>query len=583
MMRPRMSLALVAGLLLVSGPSDMARANSQDPAMQRLIDLLVQNGVLTRDQAQSLARQASSDAGSRPPAQRGSAPRTAAKPPTAEPPATTASTEVPAGTVRVPYVPETVRKQIAADVRRELVADGTLPAQPASVAGPDGAKKAERPIGQLSDKIRIFGDLRVRAESAFFPTGNAAGAFPNFTSINNSSGFDVNGTSNAPFINVTDNRFRMRLRARLGAEVQLNDWMSMTVGAATGNDNSPVSTNQTLGGPTGNFAKYQLWLDQAFLRVRPYEDINVYLGRFPNPFWTTNLLYHDELRMDGVAAQGRLALNDKVSLFGTAGGFPFFNTAFDFGTTNTDKFDSRDKYLVAGQVGVDWQAHRDVATRFAIGYHYFTNAEGKLSAACFQPTATDSCSTDNTRPLFTQNGNTMFMLRNNLLATPTSPNLQYFGLASRYGVLDINGRVDVTSFSPYTIRLEGNFLYNTAYNSRAIASRNPVNNLSANSNTFQGGGMGYLARVTVGNMEIRKAWDWNAYLEYRYLQSDAVIDAFNESDFRLGGTNVQGYSVGGMLGVANNVAVRGRWMSGREVTGPPYRADLLQVDLVSKF
>ena len=201
MMRPRMSVALVAGLLLVSGPSDVARANTQDPAMQRLIDLLVQNGVLTRDQAQSLARQASSDAGSRPPAQRGSAPRTAAKPPSVEPPATTASTEAPPGTVRVPYVPETVRKQIAADVRRELVADGTLPAQPASAPGPDGAKKAERPIGQITDKIRIFGDLRVRADSVFFPKGNAAGAFPNFTSINNSSGFDVNGTGNPGFPN----------------------------------------------------------------------------------------------------------------------------------------------------------------------------------------------------------------------------------------------------------------------------------------------------------------------------------------------------------------------------------------------
>jgi hypothetical protein len=287
--------------------------------------------------------------------------------------------------------------------------------------------------------------------------------------------------------------------------------------------------------------------------------------------------------MDGIAVQGRHAFNDKVALFGTVGAFPIFNTAFDFGTTNTEKFESRDKYLTAAQIGVDWQAHRDVATRFAIGYHYFANAEGKLSAACFQPTTSDSCSTDNTRPLFSQTGNTMFMLRNNVLATPTSPNLQYFGLASRFGVLDFNARVDVNSFSPYTIRLEGNVLYNTAYNSRFIASRNPVNNLAANTSTYQGGGLGYLFRVTVGDMDVRKAWDWNAFVEYRYLQSDALIDAFNDSDFRLGGTNSQGYSIGGMLGVANNVALRGRWMSGREVTGPPFRADLLQIDLVGKF
>jgi hypothetical protein len=482
--------------------------------------------------------------------------------------------------VRVTYVPEAVRRQIADEVRRDLAGAGGLP--PARPLARIGDAAAPHAIGQLTDHIRLFGDLRIRGEGVFFPRGNATGIFPNFNSINNSTGFDANGANNAPFNNVSDNRTRFRLRARTGIEVTISDGVSMIIGAGTGNDSSPISTNQTLGSP-GNFSKYALWLDRAYFHLKPLPGVTVDAGRFPNPFFSSPLLYHPDLNMDGVAAQGHRALGQDVSLFGTVGAFPVFNTAFDFGTTNTNKYGSRDAYLGAAQAGVDWRAHPEVATRFAVGYHAFINSEGKMSRPCFQPGTSDSCSTDNTRPLFTQGGNTMYGLRDNVLTSSASPNLQYYGLASAFRVVDVNARADITSFGPYTIRLDASALYNTAYDRRRIAGRSPVNNLGANGSRFQGGGAGYLARVSFGEMNVAKAWDWNVFAEYRYLQSDAVIDAFNDSDFRLGGTNSQGYILGGTVGVAHNTLIRGRWLSGREVSGAPYRADVLQVDLLGRF
>ncbi len=582
----RSGAALLAAALAAASLPAHAQGTApagQDATMVRLIELLVQNGVLARDQAQALMAQAQREAGTARPAPRPAAPR-GATPASATPAsaalAPAAAAEPPAGAVRVTYVPEAVRRQIADEVRRDLAGTGGLP--PVRPLARMGETTAERPAGQLTDNIRLWGDLRMRGEGVFFPRGNATGIFPNFNAINNSTGFDTNGANNAPFANVTDNRTRFRLRARTGIDVTISDGVSLIIGAATGNDSSPVSTNQTLGSP-GNFSKYSLWLDRAYFHLQPLAGVAVDIGRFPNPFFSSPLLYHPDLNMDGVAAQGRRAVSEDVTLFGTVGAFPVFNTAFDFGTTNTAKYGSRDAYLGAAQAGVDWRAHPEVATRFAVGYHAFINSEGKISRPCYQPGTSDSCSTDNTRPLFTQGGNTMFALRDNVLTSSASPNLQYYGLASAFRVVDINARADITSFGPYTIRLDGTALYNTAYDSKRIAGRNPVNNLGANSSRFQGGGAGYLARVSIGEMDVAKAWDWNVFAEYRYLQSDAVIDAFNDSDFRLGGTNSQGYILGGTVGVARNTLVRGRWLSGREVTGAPYRADVLQVDLLGRF
>ncbi|MBV8512065.1 MAG: putative porin, partial [Xanthobacteraceae bacterium] len=93
----------------------------------------------------------------------------------------------------------------------------------------------------------------------------------------------------------------------------------------------------------------------------------------------------------------------------------------------------------------------------------------------------------------------------------------------------------------------------------------------------------WLARVTVGNTEIKHLWDWNVHAGYKYLQSDATIDAFTDPDFGLGGTNLKGYFIGGNLGLSENVWMTLRWMSANNISGSPYAVDVLQADLNAKF
>jgi hypothetical protein len=115
-----------------------------------------------------------------------------------------------------------------------------------------------------------------------------------------------------------------------------------------------------------------------------------------------------------------------------------------------------------------------------------------------------------------------------------------------------------------------------AVNNRAGTPDNSVG-------TFNGGNQGWLARVTVGNTEVKHLGDWNVHAGYKYLESDATIDAFVDSDFGLGGTNLKGYFIGGNYGISDNVWATMRWLSANNIAGSPYAVDVLQVDLNARF
>jgi hypothetical protein len=135
--------------------------------------------------------------------------------------------------------------------------------------------------------------------------------------------------------------------------------------------------------------------------------------------------------------------------------------------------------------------------------------------------------------------------------------------------------------------LDGEYVWNTAFN-QALLNQVAVNNRGPDlapgvPGLFNGGDMGWLARVTVGNKEIKQFGDWNVHAGYKYLESDATVDAFVDSDFGLGGTNLKGYFVGGNYGLAENVWMTARWMSATNIGGSPYAVDVVQVDLNAKF
>lgn len=355
-----------------------------------------------------------------------------------------------------------------------------------------------------------------------------------------------------------------------------------------------MSLNQTFGGNGGNFSKYSVWLDRAFIKYEPWHELAFTAGRADNPFWSpTDLVWYRDIGFDGFAIQAKYEVAPGITPFVVAGAFPTFNTDLNAGLNSSDlngpiKVPSRDKWLFGGQAGLGARIDTETSFRAAIAYYDFTNTQGRLSSQCLVLNVTDVCDTDILRPPFAQKGNTYRWLRNipNVALPNQTANYQYYGLASAFRPVVASAQVDLTHFSPIDIILGAEYVWNTGFDRRAIAAV-AVNNLAPASTgdpgPFNGGNQGWLARVTVGHKDIRHLWDWNAFVGYKRLESDAMVDAFVDSDFGLGGTNLKGYFVGATLGLGENVWLGARWLSANNIAGLPYAVDIFQIDLNARF
>ena len=95
---------------------------------------------------------------------------------------------------------------------------------------------------------------------------------------------------------------------------------------------------------------------------------------------------------------------------------------------------------------------------------------------------------------------------------------------------------------------------------------------------------GYQGDISFGDPTVLTFGAWRAVVGYRYLQRDAVIDGYTDSDFHyFGGTNARGYYLIGDVGLANRVWMRLRYLSANEIDGPIFGVDTLQIDMNTRF
>ncbi len=504
-------------------------------------------------------------------------------PPPAPAPAPESSSEVK----RAVYVPESVKAEIRDQVKKEVLAQ----AKEEGWAAPNVLPK-------WLERFTFGGDVRVRFQNLKYPAGNAnGGEFPDFAAINASAPFDVNfvDLSGEKYLNVDQDRDVFRLRARLGVDVAVAPGFTSGIRIASGETNSPVSTNQTLGASGGNFSKYQIWLDQAYIRAftdpKARSGVMGEGGRFENPFFTTQMIWADAVNFDGFALQARLGAGESLGLFLTGGAFPVFESALAFPAELPAKFTSWNKWLFAAQVGGQWQPDPSLSLKLAVAYYDFYGIEGRISAPCDTHLKV-TCSTDQTRPTFAQKGNTYMALRTPSDAALVAealgpvPRYQYFGLPGAFQELAVTGSFLTVPFPALSVGANAEFVWNTAFSPatyQAVALNNRAACDGSGCDQFAGGPYGFTGRVLLGSPLQGAQWSWSAGVEYRYLQSDAVVDAFTDPDFGLGGTNLQGYIVTGSLGIIQRVTLSLLWSSAASIVGPRYQIDELLVDVTARF
>ncbi len=611
MLKAALLLGLPASLLLGStaGLAQTAPAPSTN-AMVNLVRLLVAQGTISKDKGDALiaealaeaeqARRAEDEAhralaliapaGPGAPAtalaQAGTAAPAAAAP--APAPAQVATlAPPPAGTIRVPYIPAVVRDQIRDDIKADVIrtakAEGW--ASP-GLAAPDWVQG-----------LRIHGDFRMRSQSQFYSRYNATD-IPNWASIVSGGPLDLLSGS-IPFLNATEDKYSLLgLRARLGFDFTVNSRTKVGFELASGNNNAPTSTSVTLG---NGFFKRSVYLNKAYLQEAFGQEITATIGRMDNPFLSTDALFNTELKFDGIA--GAISLPDRV--FGHAdlalrgGAFPLDFGDQNFPATANIKQANDQKWLIAGQLEADIHLGQRKSLKLASGYYLFRNIQGEPSAPCPLGVGATQCSTDPSAPFYVQKGNTLFQIRDIVNAAGQSVDgNQLLGLSEKFHVLDTLAVLKIPVGSETEFSFMGEYLRNLAFSRNVCRfgeQFEPVNNGGAGGSgnicdptvstrtPFVGGGQGFQVLASIGYPAPRRWGEWRAFAGYKYLESDVVLDAFNDDSFNLGGTNAKGFTLGVTLGLTPGMSTTARFLSSNQISGAPLAIDVFQLDLNVAF
>ncbi|WP_446809761.1 putative porin [Methylomonas sp. 2BW1-5-20] len=593
-----------------------------------LVDLLVQRGVINQDEGKGLvsaaeqeaaaqAAQAAANAAVAGTGKAASGDQTTANLPAGEGAVAAewagepANAKAKTGKIKhVVYVPEFVKKEIRDQVRAELKADVLQDVKQDAKTEGWGIPGA---LPAWVAAIHPSFDMRIRFADEFYGKENAGGIENvgidtagnffgpyNWLSINRAGNTPQGGLNrqvalnpNEAIVNNQKDRLRLRERFRLGFEANIADGLKAGIRFATSNLNNPVSNDQTLGN-TGQ--SYQFAIDRSYLQYDYIDDKNtnwfsLYAGRIINPFVSTDIVYDPDLSFEGVAGSFRLPFNrGSNKLAGYKAPNPTARFGINQGQQTPDSLfltlgvfplqdidvSVNDKWLYAGQVGADWLVFNDSRFNVAASYYEFQNVNARRNPL-------GSHVYDWTAPQFVQKGNSMVAITdvNTLNGVCDDTVGCLFGLASEFKVFNATAMFDYAGFDPAHVLLTVDYAKNLGYDKQKIAAefQNGIVNYTNNKPRT----MAYQIRVDVGQPDVRRWSDWSVNLAYRYVQRDAVLDAFTDSIFHLGGTNAKGWVAGVQYGLAKNTWLNLRWLSTDAIDGPKYSIDTLNVDLNARF
>jgi hypothetical protein len=541
--RKALGLTALMGLGLL--PFAAAHADDERQSVEELrntvinlLQALVDQGVITREKAAQMVKAAQDKAA-------------------ADAASQAAQAKAEENAVRVPYVPQIVKDEIAKQVAQEVkpaVTQDVIQEARTEKWGVPGA------MPEWLNRIHFYGDLVVREEGLLYNGDNAQNQFFNYYAINQAGSLAAAGQNE--FLDTDQTRVRFRGRARLGLEASLSDSWSAGMRVVTGNTTDLVSETQTIDGT----APYQFGLDQLYMRLDERNDerfswLTAEAGRFLNPYGTpTNLIFHQDLTFNGLATTLRLGLGDDTpeqsDVFFTVGGHPLQEI----------QFSPQDTWLVGAQIGTNLRWGETQHLRLTGAFFDYFNVTGRVnpigSPGLYNYTA----------PQFMRWGNTVFDIAN-----AANPAANLFAYASKFRL----GNANLTyafGVGPYQLSWTADAVKNFGYNYQQILA------LTGKAPASRVRDLGGQSEIAFGYPETQHLGEWRALVGYRYLQGDAVMDEYTDSDFHyFGGTNARGYYFLIDYGVGPRLFVRLKYMSANEIDGLPFGVDTAQLDLRASF
>jgi len=131
-----------------------------------------------------------------------------------------------------------------------------------------------------------------------------------------------------------------------------------------------------------------------------------------------------------------------------------------------------------------------------------------------------------------------------------------------------NATANVSVYLPLYVGLTADYVFNTA----------------ADDNND-----GYLLGITAGSKKVENFKDWQVFATYSRVESDATYDEFLDSDFRSGGTNNKGWTLGYRFGLGKGWAHALKYYITENVSAPiagdkrSNEEDRIQIDLTYAF
>jgi hypothetical protein len=398
----------------------------------------------------------------------------------------------------------------------------------------------------------------------------------------------------------SQDRSAFRYRLRFGVKGTMYDNFFFGIRAAT-NPNYDRSGNVTLGhsDAAGPFGKDQSLpgIDQVYLGWHATDDITLTGGQMPNPFYTTAMIWSDDLNPAGAAEQFDKNIGDGWDVFATAGQFVYQAAAgngFVNGLGAGSSFSNT--FMYGEQVGFKYNFDQNTFVKAGATLYTYsgTKGSGATTVAALYSTTPISLAAPNASPSYFNGpfvGSNSAPLSNvsgiNDLAVMEVPAEFDFKIGpgvhttSSGDPKDPKSEVsETTSGWSIPIRVFGDFAYNFEADERADQARDAINALPKAgggnvgitglttaagaaapnapliaSPTVQGvlkSGKDFLDQaayeVGIEAGQLKKKGDWDAKLYWQSTGYYAVDPNLTDADIFNAATNMQG----AIISVAHN-------------------------------
>ncbi len=358
----------------------------------------------------------------------------------------------------------------------------------------------------------------------------------------------------------------------------MNDQINGGFSLASGDLNTPISTNQTA---NQYDTRKPIAIDRAYATYNPswFRPLTVTGGKFSYPWFNTELVWDKDLNPEG--AGETLAFNVKTPVLKK---FSLVGFQLPFAESKNSAATDKSVYstMVYGeQLQTFWQLGSRVKLSAYTGFYDWKNADSVALAV----TVANSASPDNGLLALNSNGT------QNSIATVTTTNaitgaktITSAQFASKFGILDSIAQFDVRTWSD---RWPVNFIGDFAQNTRACEN---MRNISAAA-VFSApcdphAHYGYWLEGSVGRTEHKG--DWQFSYTRIVIEREAVIGAFNYSEI-FPSNNVEMHRAEILYQLFQNVTLQLNALIGRPLvtagSPPPVQPlwERLQFDVTYKF